>query len=92
MKTDYFNCKVLASLVLITVLLAACGGEEKPTATLVPTVAAPTAPPETGEEPATIPPSRYQNITWSWIGFSDPVDGPQDWDEVIMDLYLPIAE
>ena len=85
MKTYWFNYKVLASLVLILVFLAACGGE-KPTATLVPTVSAPTAQaqpeataaPETGEQPATIPPSSYQNITWSWVGFSDPVDGPQD--------------
>jgi heat shock protein HslJ len=85
MKRYWFNYMGLASLVLMLVLLAACGGE-KPTATLVPTLPEPTAatqpqptaPPEAGEQPVSINPSDYQNKPWSWIGFSDPADGPQD--------------
>jgi heat shock protein HslJ len=79
MRRNLFDVKGVASLLLILMLLAACGGE-KPTPTLVPTLfpEQPTAPAEPGEQPVSLNPADYQNITWSWVGFSDPAAGPQD--------------
>ncbi|MFN2270399.1 MAG: META domain-containing protein [Anaerolineae bacterium] len=72
---------LVVSFLLLTLLLVACGGE-KPTATLVPTLPEPTAAAQEGSTPppetVSIPPTDYQNITWSWVSFTDPVNGPQD--------------
>lgn len=38
--------------------------------------------------------SSYKSACHQWLeeGLTPPVGAPQDWDEVILDLYLPIAE